>query len=78
MLSRVQIERCRALIGSDHATNYETRMVAEAFLYWTVYENTSASPVTLSSALAALQTWKETWGFVLGTRISVPPTETTD
>ncbi|KJK67283.1 hypothetical protein P875_00117325 [Aspergillus parasiticus SU-1] len=36
MIHASQIPKCRAIVGSDHATNYELRMVAEIHLYWTL------------------------------------------
>ncbi len=38
MLDRKQIDRCREILDSDHATNFESRMVAEVNLYWIIYE----------------------------------------
>ena len=73
MLQPWQIERCRAIIASDHAINFEVRMVAEIHLYWTVYEHLIHESVDLLKSVAALQTWRRKWEFVLG--IS-PPIET--
>lgn len=66
MLQSWQIERCRAIINSDRASNFEIRMVAEIYLYWTVYEHLIEESVDLLNAVAALQTWKRKWEFVLG------------
>lgn len=33
VIERKDIDRCRLILGSENATNFETRMVAEAFLY---------------------------------------------
>lgn len=66
MLHASQIARCRAIVGSDHATNYELRMVAEIYLYWTVYENTSGDTIDLLKSVAHLQDWKKEWQVVLG------------
>lgn len=66
MLQAWQIERCRAIISSDHATNFEVRMVAEIYLYWTVYEHLVHESVDLLKAVAALQDWRRKWEFVLG------------
>lgn len=65
MLHASQIARCRAILGSDHATNYELRMVAEIYLYWTVYENISSNAIDLLKSIAHLQDWKKEWQFVL-------------
>ncbi|KAJ5984949.1 hypothetical protein N7499_008793 [Penicillium canescens] len=65
MLQPWQIERCRAVIDSDHAINFEVRMVAEIYLYWTVYEHLIHESVDLLKSVAALQTWKRKWEFVL-------------
>jgi hypothetical protein len=68
MLQAWQIERCRAILASDHAINFEVRMVAEINLYWTVYEHLIEESVDLLNSVAALQTWKRRWEFVLGTK----------
>lgn len=73
MLHGSQIARCRAVVGSDHATNYELRMVAEIYLYWTVYQNTSGGSIDLLKAIAHLQDWKKEWQFVLGMHITTNP-----
>lgn len=65
MLQDWHIARCRAIVGSDRATNYELRMVAEIHLYRTVYD-LLASPIDISQSLSGLQTWKKEWQFVLG------------
>ncbi|KAJ5375542.1 hypothetical protein N7517_007548 [Penicillium concentricum] len=65
MLQPWQIERCRAIIISDHAINFEVRMVAEIYLYWTVYEHLIQESVDLLKSVAALQTWRRKWEFVL-------------
>jgi len=66
MLQAWQIERCRAILDSDHATNFEVRMVAEIYLYWTVYEHLIEESVDLLKSVAALQAWRKRWEFVLG------------
>lgn len=66
MLQAWQIERCRAIIDSHHATNFELRMVAEIHLYWTVYEHLIEESADLLKSVAALQAWKRKWAFVLG------------
>jgi len=65
MLQDWHIARCRAIVGSDRATNYELRMVAEIHLYRTVYD-LLASPIDISQSLSGLQTWMKEWQFVLG------------
>lgn len=66
MLQEVQIARCRSIVESDRATNYELRMVAEVFLYWAVYLNTSERTIDLLKSVADLQSWRKEWQFVLG------------
>ncbi|KAL3487335.1 hypothetical protein BJX62DRAFT_246123 [Aspergillus germanicus] len=64
MLQDWHLARCRAIVGSDRATNYELRMVAEIYLYRTVYEHL-AGPVDIPQSMAALQAWSKEWQFVL-------------
>ncbi|KAL4869466.1 hypothetical protein BDV12DRAFT_82031 [Aspergillus spectabilis] len=64
MLQDWQLARCRAIVNSDRATNYELRMVAEIHLYRTVYELLTGS-VDISQSVAGLQTWRREWQFVL-------------
>ena len=45
ILDAQQIKRCREILNSDHATNFETRMVAEVNLYWLIYSHCSKSTV---------------------------------
>lgn len=66
MLQAWQIERCRVILTSDHAINFEVRMVAEIYLYWTVYEHLIEESVDLVKSVTALQTWRKKWEFVLG------------
>lgn len=63
VIERKDINRCRLILGSENATNFETRMVAEIFLYWVLYESSNA-PVDLPKTQAALQTWKSEWQYV--------------
>jgi len=63
VIDRKDIDRCRLILGSENATNFETRMVAEIFLYWALYESFNA-PVDLPRAQAALQSWKSEWQYV--------------
>ncbi|KAF2831243.1 hypothetical protein CC86DRAFT_136873 [Ophiobolus disseminans] len=63
VIDRKDIDRCRLILGSENATNFETRMVAEIFLYWALYESFN-SPVDLPRAQAALQAWKSEWQYV--------------
>jgi hypothetical protein len=74
MLPASQIPKCRAILGSDHATNYELRMVAEIHLYWTLYEHTATEAIDLLKAIASLQDWKKAWQFILGSTSPTPPT----
>lgn len=64
IISQEDINQCRLILGSDHATNFETRMVAEVSLYWVLYESLCA-PVDLPRTQAALKTWKNEWQYVL-------------
>lgn len=63
VLDRSDIDRCRRILGSDHATNFETRMVAEVFLYWIIYQSCNAH-VDLPESQNALQAWKSEWQFL--------------
>ncbi|KAJ1715213.1 LITAF-like zinc ribbon domain-containing protein [Aspergillus flavus] len=65
MIHASQIPKCRAIVGSDHATNYELRMVGEIHLYWTLYEHTSSESIDLLKSIASLQDWKKEWQFIL-------------
>ena len=71
MLQAWQIERCQVILDSDHATNFEVRMVAEIHLYWIVYEHLLEEPVDLLKSVAALQAWRRKWEFVLGMLSSI-------
>lgn len=66
MIHASQIPTCRAIVGSDHATNYELRMLGEIHLYWTLYEHTSSESIDLLKSIASLQDWKKEWQFILG------------
>lgn len=77
MLQAWQIERCHAIIDSDHAINFEVRMVAEIHLYWTVYEHLIEESVDLLKSVAALQTWRRKWEFVIGMLFRVISSEGT-
>ncbi|KAL6712009.1 hypothetical protein ACN47E_003052 [Coniothyrium glycines] len=63
VIDRHDIEKCRVLLGSDHATNFETRMVAEVFLYWIIYQGCNG-PIDLPNTQASLQSWKTEWQFL--------------
>jgi hypothetical protein len=65
VIDRNDVERCRLILGSDHATNFESRMVSEVHLYWIIYES-SNSAVDLPKTQAALHTWKEEWKYLFG------------
>ncbi|KAE9370923.1 hypothetical protein N431DRAFT_343941 [Stipitochalara longipes BDJ] len=64
ILDRKQIEKCRQILDSDHATNFETRMVAEVMLYWIIYESCSSPQVDLPKTQTALHEWREEWKFL--------------
>lgn len=63
VIDRKDIDRCRLILGSENATNFETRMVAEIFLYWALYESLNSS-VDLPRTQAALHSWKSEWQYV--------------
>lgn len=65
VLDERDISKCRLILGSDHATNFETRMVAEVHLYWIMYRSCSL-PIDLPNTQNVLQKWKEEWGYLLG------------
>ncbi|TVY85310.1 putative transcriptional regulatory protein [Lachnellula suecica] len=56
--------QCRDILGSDQATNFETRMVAEINLYWIIYESCSSSSLDLPKTQKLLQEWKNEWRFL--------------
>ncbi|ETI24918.1 hypothetical protein G647_04288 [Cladophialophora carrionii CBS 160.54] len=65
VIGRGQIDRCRDILASDSATNFELRMVAEVQLYWILYEHCCLGNVDLPKAQSALQQWRQTWKLVL-------------
>lgn len=71
ILDYQQISKCRRILDSDHATNFEIRMVAEVNLYWIVYESCSETSVDLQSTHSALHAWREEWKFLFGTNFTV-------
>lgn len=66
ILDAQQIKKCREILDSDHATNFETRMVAEVNLYWIIYTYCSKMPVDLPKSQEALHEWKQEWKFLFG------------
>lgn len=62
MLDRNDIEQCRHILVNE-TSNFESRMVAEVFLYWIIYES-SLHPIDLPKTQAALHAWKEEWKFL--------------
>lgn len=66
MIARSQMDRCRAILESDYATNYEIRMVAEGNLYWILYEDCCLQEPDLPKIQAHLHVWRQEWRFVLG------------
>ncbi|KAF2682405.1 hypothetical protein K458DRAFT_307421, partial [Lentithecium fluviatile CBS 122367] len=64
VLDQKDVDRCRLVLGSDHATNFESRMVAEVHLYWIMYQSCT-STVDLPKTQRMLHSWKEEWGFLL-------------
>ncbi|KAF2791830.1 hypothetical protein K505DRAFT_418841 [Melanomma pulvis-pyrius CBS 109.77] len=63
VIDRKDVNKCRLILGSDHATNFESRMVSEIHLYWIIYESCN-SPVDLPKTQAALHSWKEEWKYL--------------
>ncbi|KIW02086.1 hypothetical protein, variant [Verruconis gallopava] len=66
IVGRHQVEKCKEILKSDHATNFEQRMVAEVNLYWIIYEQCTGSTLDLPKVQASLHEWKKQWSFVLG------------
>ena len=66
ILDAEQIAKCREILGSDHATNFETRMVAEVNLYWIIYTHCSKVSVDLPKTQETLHKWKQEWKFLFG------------
>lgn len=66
MIARSQMDRCRAILDSDYATNYEVRMVAEGNLYWILYEDCCLQEPDLPKIQADLHAWRQEWRSVLG------------
>ena len=64
MLSQAQIDRCRMILDSDRATNFETRMVAEINLYWIIYGQCCSGKVDLPSTQAILSSWRQEWAML--------------
>ncbi|CAI6332092.1 unnamed protein product [Periconia digitata] len=64
VLTQDDVSRCRLILSADHATNFESRMVAEVHLYWIIYQNCNTW-IDLPKAQAALNSWKMEWGFLL-------------
>lgn len=62
VLQRNDIEQCRRILVVQ-ASNFESRMVAEVFLYWIIYES-SLNPVDLPKTQTALHAWKDEWKFL--------------
>jgi len=72
ILDRKQVEQCRQILDSDHATNFETRMVAEIMLYRIIYESCSSAQVDLPKTQAALHEWRQEWKFLFGKAFPPP------
>ncbi|KAL4966303.1 uncharacterized protein BDV14DRAFT_208290 [Aspergillus stella-maris] len=64
MLQDWHIARCRAIVDSDRATNYELRMVAEIHLYRATYGLLTVV-IDIAQSLETLQRWRKDWQFVL-------------
>lgn len=65
VLDQEDLKRCRLALVAARTSNFESRMVAEVFLYWIVYES-SRNPVDLPKTQSALRAWKEEWKHLLG------------
>lgn len=65
MIGVKELERSRRVAEWNSATNFEVRMVAEIYLYWTIYEHCIATTVKLPRAQAALKSWKDEWNTLL-------------
>lgn len=63
VLDRKDVEQCRRILDAQQTSNFESRMVAEVFLYWIIYES-SLNPVDVPRTQSALQTWREEWNFL--------------
>lgn len=62
-LDEEDINRCRLILSSNNATNFESRMVAEVYLYWVIYRNCMSND--LPKTQESLHQWKEEWGWLL-------------
>ncbi|OOF91588.1 hypothetical protein ASPCADRAFT_210942, partial [Aspergillus carbonarius ITEM 5010] len=68
MLQETQITRCKSTITTDQTTNYETRMIAEIDLYWTVSTqllNNNRGKINILESVTQLEEWKRQWRSVL-------------
>ncbi|GAB0133678.1 hypothetical protein EsDP_00002078 [Epichloe bromicola] len=61
MLNQSQIDRCLRFVEADDVDNYETRMVAEVQLHWTIYQKCCAQYVDFPETSRALQAWQRKW-----------------
>lgn len=66
ILDRQQVEKCRRILESAEATNFETRMVAEINLYWIIYESCSLPTVDVPATQALLNSWRQEWKYLFG------------
>lgn len=64
VLDEEDINKCRLVLGSNIATNFESRMVAEVCLYWVIYRSCSMT-TDLPKTQESLHDWKEEWGWLL-------------
>lgn len=64
LIARKDLEKGRQVAMMEHISNFEIRMVAEMYLYWTVYEHCVANVVDLPKAQTALKTWREEWSYL--------------
>lgn len=64
VLDEEDIHRSRLVLGSNGASNFESRMVAEVHLYWVIYRNCNEA-LDLPRMQLSLSKWKEEWGWLL-------------
>ena len=65
LIRKDDLAKGRQMVQSGYLSNFEVRMVAESYLYWTMYEQCVATAVNLPQAQAALKAWKDEWSSLL-------------
>lgn len=66
VVTQSQIDRCRYIVESPYATNFERRMAAEVDLYWIIYQECCSKVIETSHARAALSEWSQEWQELFG------------